>query len=73
MASVNLSDGEWAQVMSLIGDAPWKIAHPLMMKIGEQLRQQAMANLPPPVPAQPPLPPAADAIRGNGQQEVGHE
>jgi hypothetical protein len=27
--------------MSILADAPWKIANPLLMEIGEQLRHQA--------------------------------
>ena len=49
---VFLSNQEWQQVMAILGDAPWKYAHPLLMKMGEQLRQQAerqrdQPNLPP--------------------------
>jgi hypothetical protein len=39
MATIELSDQEWGQVMSILSDAPWKLANPLLMKIGEQLRQ----------------------------------
>ena len=42
MPTVELSDNEWGQVMSIIGDAPWKQANPLLMKIGQQLQAQAM-------------------------------
>jgi len=41
MSAVDLTDQEWTQVMGILGDAPWKIAHPLLMKIGNQLQQQA--------------------------------
>ena len=40
MAKVELKDDEWQQVLGIISDAPWRIANPLLMKIGEQLRQQ---------------------------------
>ena len=51
MSTVELNDNEWGQVMSIIGDAPWKQANPLLMKIGEQLRLQQQPNPPtPPVP-----------------------
>ena len=40
MSSVELTDNEWGQVMSIIGDAPWKTANPLLMKIGQQLQAQ---------------------------------
>jgi ABC-type dipeptide/oligopeptide/nickel transport system ATPase component len=42
MSTVDLSEQEWGQVMSIISDAPWKVANPLLMKIGEQLREQAL-------------------------------
>ena len=65
MPSVNLSDADWGQVMAIIGEAPWKIAHPLMMKIGEQLRQQAQQPV-------PPTPPPGIRLDSNGK-EVSHE
>lgn len=40
MPSVDLSDQEWNSVMAIIGEAPWKVAHPLLMRIGQQLRAQ---------------------------------
>lgn len=40
MAMVELNDQEWQQVLAIIGDAPWRVANPLLMKIGEQLRAQ---------------------------------
>jgi hypothetical protein len=42
MSAVDLNDQEWGQVMSILSDAPWKIANPLLMRIGEQLRANAM-------------------------------
>ena len=44
MNSVQLNDQEWGQLMSILSEAPWKIANPLLMKIGEQLR---LAHQPP--------------------------
>jgi hypothetical protein len=41
---VNLTDQEWGQVMGLLSEAPWKIANPLLMKVGEQLRMQHGSN-----------------------------
>ena len=63
MSSVELTDNEWGQVMSIIGDAPWKIANPLLMKIGNQLQQQVLQRNP-----------ATEPIRvdSNGQ-EARHE
>jgi hypothetical protein len=40
MASVHLTNEEWQQVLSIIAGAPWNVANPLLMKIGEQLRVQ---------------------------------
>ena len=40
MPAVNLDDKEWAQVMAIIGTAPWNTANPLLMKIGAQLHYQ---------------------------------
>ena len=50
MSSVQLNDQEWGQLMSILSEAPWKIANPLLMKIGEQLRlaHQAGQELPKP-------------------------
>jgi hypothetical protein len=42
MASVELEDQEWQQVMAIIATAPWRDANPLLMKIGNQLRQQTL-------------------------------
>jgi hypothetical protein len=41
MSNVNLEDDEWQKVMGCIAQAPWNVANPLLMKIGEQLRRQA--------------------------------
>jgi hypothetical protein len=38
MSAVDLNDQEWGQLMGILADAPWKIANPLLMKIGDQLR-----------------------------------
>ena len=40
MAIVELSDQEWNQVINILGDAPWKISNPLLMRIGGQLQRQ---------------------------------
>lgn len=40
MPSVNLTDQDWQQVMAAIGETPWRIAHPLLLKIGQQLQAQ---------------------------------
>lgn len=45
MAHVELNDQEWQQVLGILGEAPWKIAHPLLMKIGNQLRTQQAGTL----------------------------
>ena len=63
MSSVELSDNEWGQVMSIIGDAPWKTANPLLMKIGQQLQAQVMPRNQPP----------QDIHVGGNSQEASHE
>src|SRR6516164_4108427 len=47
MPVIELSENKWGQVMSILADAPWKIANPLLMEIGEQLRAQRLAATPP--------------------------
>ena len=37
---VNLDQPEWNQLLAILAQAPWNIANPLIMKIGEQLRLQ---------------------------------
>ena len=44
MSSVSLDDEEWQRVVTIIATAPWNQANPLLMKIGEQLRQQSLAK-----------------------------
>jgi hypothetical protein len=44
MSSVHLDDEEWQRVLSIIATAPWNVANPLLMKIGEQLRHQQVTN-----------------------------
>jgi hypothetical protein len=41
MPTVELDPTEWQQVMAMISAAPWRDANPLLMKIGQQLQQQA--------------------------------
>ena len=40
MTQVTLDDEEWTRVMAIIATASWTAANPLLMKIGDQLRQQ---------------------------------
>jgi hypothetical protein len=44
MSSVHLDDEEWQRVLTIIAGAPWNVANPLLMKIGEQLRHQQVTN-----------------------------
>jgi hypothetical protein len=44
MSTVQLDDEEWQRVLSIIATAPWNVANPLLMKIGEQLRHQQVTN-----------------------------
>jgi hypothetical protein len=50
MPTVQLDEEEWQKVMAIIAAAPWNIANPLLMKIGEQLRQVASNNAKMPLP-----------------------
>jgi hypothetical protein len=40
MSKIEMEDDEWQRVMACIALAPWRDANPLLMKIGEQLREQ---------------------------------
>lgn len=51
MATVELDEREWNQIMTMLSNAPWNIANPLLMRIGQQLRMQA--DTPPPEPVLP--------------------
>jgi hypothetical protein len=44
MPAVQLDDEEWQRVLTIIAGAPWNVANPLLMKIGEQLRHQQVTN-----------------------------
>jgi hypothetical protein len=48
MPIVDLDANKWGQVMSILADAPWKIANPLLMEIGEQLRHHQQSPTPTP-------------------------
>jgi hypothetical protein len=41
MSSIQLDDEEWQRVLTIIAGAPWNVANPLLLKIGEQLRVQS--------------------------------
>lgn len=38
--TVTLELDEWQKIMAVLAQAPWAVANPLLMKIGDQLRQQ---------------------------------
>lgn len=38
--TVNLELDDWHKVLAILAGAPWATVNPLMMAIGEQLRQQ---------------------------------
>lgn len=44
MQRVELTAEEWQQVLGIISEAPWRVANPLLMRIGEQLRVQQSTN-----------------------------
>ena len=41
MIEVRLDFEEWQRVLGVLATAPWSTANPLIMKIGDQLRQGA--------------------------------
>jgi len=41
--TVRLDAEEWQRVLGIIAQAPWGVANPLIMRIGEQLRLQEPA------------------------------
>jgi hypothetical protein len=41
---VRLPIEQWQQVLAILATAPWSQANPLIMAIGEQLRQRAEAT-----------------------------
>jgi hypothetical protein len=43
MVEVRLEAQEWNQLLAILAQAPWNVANPLIMKIGEQLRGLAAA------------------------------
>lgn len=70
MPTVDLSDAEWGKLMNILATTkkhPWVDTNPLLMKIGQQLQQQA--HLQPGVAANVP---AGIKLDANGK-EVGHE
>jgi hypothetical protein len=44
MSTIQLDDEEWQRVLAIIASAPWNVANPLLMKIGDQLRHQQVTN-----------------------------
>jgi hypothetical protein len=64
MIKVQMSMEDWQRVLGILAQAPWATANPLIMAIGEQLRQQ-----------QPPDDPNARPVaRGNsdGRETTEH-
>jgi len=43
MPDVSMTTEEWNLVLAIIAKAPWETANPLLLKMGEQLRAQALA------------------------------
>ena len=54
IVEVRLDQQEWNQLLQILAQAPWNVANPLIMKIGEQLRGQTAQ------PAGPDFRPNAD-------------
>jgi hypothetical protein len=42
--NVQLEEEDWQKVMAVLATAPWNVANPLLMKMGDQLRTQAAGN-----------------------------
>jgi hypothetical protein len=65
MTEVRLDTQEWNQLLQILAQAPWSVANPLIMKIGEQLRaaqpQPGLAN-----------PVSAEGHKGNSADKVEH-
>lgn len=40
LKEVSLEQDDWNRVLACLSEIPWKIANPLIMAIGEQLRAQ---------------------------------
>jgi hypothetical protein len=47
--TVELTESEWNQVMGILSQAPWNLANPLLMRIGQQLQPQKAAAMAAPV------------------------
>ena len=39
--TVNLEQEDWNRLLAVLAQGPWNVVNPLIMKIGEQLRQQS--------------------------------
>lgn len=72
MAMVELNDQQWGQVMALLSEAPWKVANPLLMAIGDQLRLQYAQQQPaPPVGMRADgTPPPSMRVDGNSKEQA---
>ena len=46
MASVTLEKSEWNQILSVLGEVPWKISNPLILRIVQQLSAQENGQVP---------------------------
>lgn len=53
MTQIHLEDNEWQQVIQILSTAPWNIANPLLLKIGNQIRAQATGERAPSPPIKP--------------------
>lgn len=46
MIEVKLAVEDWQRVLSILAQAPWQAANPLIMAIGQQLAAQASPRMP---------------------------
>ncbi|HEX3523176.1 MAG TPA: hypothetical protein VHT52_13940 [Stellaceae bacterium] len=77
MIEVRLETQEWNQLLQILSQAPWNVANPLIMKIGDQLRAQASqtAGLADQIRAQagqPSGPAGPDRSNSDGREKVEH-
>lgn len=63
MIEVRLETQEWNQLLQILSQAPWNVANPLIMKIGEQLRAQQPGDA---------VAPAGQSHRPNSGEKVEH-
>ena len=77
MASVELNEQKWGQVMFVLANAEgkgitWALTNPLLMEIGNQLREQTLAQTNP-IASNPPVTTERAWAADGNSKEVGRE